>query len=168
MLGHALLEACLVAALVLGFGPILRQPTVTVVVGGAGGLALLWFGQGMLRASRTAALSLTNAGNSATSRGNVLTGVLLSAANPYWSLWWATIGLSYLTLAIAAGPAGVASFYVGHILADLLWFSFVAMAVATGRSVMRDSVYRWLIGACGVFLLGLGAYFLFSTVKELF
>ncbi|MBM4040571.1 MAG: hypothetical protein FJ290_18860, partial [Planctomycetes bacterium] len=28
----------------------------------------------------------------------ILAGILISLANPYWSLWWATIGLKYIAL----------------------------------------------------------------------
>ena len=46
-------------------------------------------------------------------------GILLSISNPYWTIWWGTIGLSLLVRAQKTGTAGVASFFSGHILGIL-------------------------------------------------
>jgi len=62
------------------------------------------------------------------------------------------------------GIAGIASFFTGHILADLGWYALVSFIVATGRKVMNDRVYRWLLGLCGLALLVLGVYFIVSGV----
>src|SRR3972149_5217323 len=48
----------------------------------------------------------------------VADGIIASISNPYWSLWWATIGLGYLALSSGQGLTGVAFFFAGHILAD--------------------------------------------------
>lgn len=97
-------------------------------------------------------------------KGPVLTGILTSLSNPYWSIWWATTGLFYAAWALEHGWAGLTSFYVGHILSDLTWYSLVAAAVVSGRRICPPAVYRWLIVVCGVALVGLGFWFLRSGV----
>lgn len=91
-------------------------------------------------------------------------GILISLANPYWILWWLTIGLGYLTLALKSGSVGVISFFSGHILSDLAWYSLVAAAICGGRRFLNDLVFRILIFACAVFLLALGAYFIYMGI----
>jgi threonine/homoserine/homoserine lactone efflux protein len=91
----------------------------------------------------------------------VLGGILFSISNPYWILWWATIGLGYITLSLQKGLLGITSFFSGHILADLVWYSLISAAVAGGRKFLSDRVYSGIIVACGIFLLGLGVYFLY-------
>lgn len=93
-------------------------------------------------------------------------GILISLANPYWSLWWLTIGLGYLSLALKSGSAGIVTFFSGHILADLGWYSLVAAAICGGRRVLNDSVFRVLILGCGVFLLALGVYFIYLGIRS--
>jgi threonine/homoserine/homoserine lactone efflux protein len=78
---------------------------------------------------------------------------------PYWVLWWATVGLSYLTLAAPYGASGAAAFYIGHIGADYVWYGVVAAAVAGGRRLLSERGYRRLLAACGVCLVALGMYF---------
>jgi threonine/homoserine/homoserine lactone efflux protein len=91
--------------------------------------------------------------------GPVARGAAVSLANPYWVIWWATIGLKLASDSIAIGPAGVGAFFLGHELADFAWYFAVALAVASGRRFLSDRVYRAMIGVCATFLLYLGVRF---------
>jgi threonine/homoserine/homoserine lactone efflux protein len=91
-------------------------------------------------------------------------GVAASVTNPFWVVWWATIGTAYVVTALDQGTAGVASFYSAHFITDLGWLSLIAFALATGRRIISGRAYRGVLTACGVFLLGLGAWFLWSAV----
>ncbi|MHB1476229.1 MAG: LysE family transporter, partial [Coriobacteriia bacterium] len=91
--------------------------------------------------------------------GSVLQGMVVSLSTPYWSLWWATIGVKLAIDGLALGPVGVAAFFIGHQLADVSWYGFVIAATARGRSLLTPAVYRAIIGACALFLLYLGARF---------
>jgi threonine/homoserine/homoserine lactone efflux protein len=90
----------------------------------------------------------------------VLAGALVSLSNPYWSLWWATVGVSYITFSLQKGFFGLASFFSGHLLSDFAWYSLVAAVVAGGRRFLRPGVYKGMMIVCGLFLIGLGVYFL--------
>jgi threonine/homoserine/homoserine lactone efflux protein len=94
-------------------------------------------------------------------------GVLVSAANPYWIIWWATVGMAYIDKALVHGAAGVGSFFTAHILSDFAWLSLVAFALVTGRKVMSTPVYRGILMVCGAFLVGLGGWFIYSGVSFL-
>jgi threonine/homoserine/homoserine lactone efflux protein len=85
----------------------------------------------------------------------------VSLSNPYWSLWWATVGLGYITLSMKSGTAGLTAFYTGHILADLFWYCLVAGAVVAGRKVLSPRLYRGILVACGIFLVWLGGMFVY-------
>jgi len=94
-------------------------------------------------------------------------GVLVSAANPYWIIWWATVGMAYIDKALVHGAAGVGSFFTAHILSDFAWLSLVAFALVTGRKLMSTPVYRGILMVCGAFLVGLGGWFIYSGVSFL-
>jgi len=155
VLGHGLLELCLVLILVAGLGDFLRQPAVMRTLATAGGVLLVAFGILMVRGSRTASYQTA----ATTSTGSlVATGAVVSASNPYWSIWWATVGLSYLALSLPYGMIGVLLFFVGHISADLVWYTAVSFSVSRGRQVCSSSAYRAVVACCGIFLAAFGIY----------
>jgi threonine/homoserine/homoserine lactone efflux protein len=137
---------------------------VAGLIGLLGGAFLLWMGLDIARSAWWGAvsLSLTSAERSGTQVGPVVAGVLVSISNPYWVLWWATVGVSYVALALRQGPLALGSFYVGHILADLSWYSLVAFVITAGRSLLSQPVYRGLLVVCGLFLIALSVYFIYS------
>jgi threonine/homoserine/homoserine lactone efflux protein len=165
VLGHGIIEFALFISLVLGLGTILKHDIVFGIVGVGGAIVLIWMGIGMVREIKTATLKLEL--NEGERSRPVLAGLLTSVSNPYFIIWWATIGLSYIALSQRHGVAGLTSFYTGHILSDLVWFFAVAWAVTMGKRIMNDHVYRWVIGLCGGFLCILGLYFGSSGLKAL-
>lgn len=165
VLGHAVLELTVVVALVLGLGTLVREPLFLGVVGLVGGAVLLWMAWGMLRGLPSLTLALEAGGGPA--GGPVVGGVVTSVTNPYFTLWWATVGLSYITLTAGTGWVGPTVFYTGHILSDLVWYSLVSAILHFGRKFLSDRAYRGLVGACALLLVGFGALFVRSGVRAL-
>lgn len=168
IVGHAILELALLIALVLGLNRFFENDTFASVVGVIGGTVLIVMGVAIVgQGRRKESLTLSPSPVSFRNRRMVFAGILVSMSNPYWFIWWATIGLTYLLWSLELGAPGVASFFSGHILADLAWYAFVAFLVAGGRKAMNVPAYSWLLIACGVGLVGLGGYFLASGVRFL-
>jgi threonine/homoserine/homoserine lactone efflux protein len=94
-------------------------------------------------------------------------GVIASAANPYWSIWWATIGLSFIALAQPLGVWGVTAFFAGHISSDYAWYGLVSALVAAGRNRLPDGFYKALVGVCAAALGVFGLLFIAHAVREL-
>ncbi len=164
ILGHASAELAIVLALTAGLSRLLKRRSVAGFIGLVGGAFLLWMGLDIARNAwqGTVSLSLANAKGSEVQMSPVAAGVLVSVSNPYWVLWWATVGMSYVALALRQGPLGLGSFYTGHILADLGWYSLVAFVIAAGQSLLSQSVYRGILLVCSLFLIALSIYFIYS------
>ncbi len=163
VLGHAVLEILLLVLLVLGFADLINNPALLGIVGIAGGSVLLCISFDMLKDIRQIRLDLS-IGKSARG-GPIIAGILTSLANPYWIIWWATIGLGYVIISMKLGFIGVAVFFAGHILADLLWYSAVSLLVSRGRKHISDRIYRGIIGTCAVMLVFFGIYFGVSGMR---
>jgi threonine/homoserine/homoserine lactone efflux protein len=165
VLGHAIVELLLLVALVWGLSEFLEQNLVAGIVGVVGGLFLLGMAFALLRQARRAVSPLEVSPQSVRSgRWLLATGAVLSVANPLWILWWATVGTTWVlwSLSLAAGAIGVVVFYLGHILSDLGWYSMVSLVVSRGKRLMSLRVYRGLLLACGVALIGMGIYFIIT------
>jgi threonine/homoserine/homoserine lactone efflux protein len=157
--GHLLVEGVLAIALVLGIAPlVLSQRTGIAVVGGT---ALVGFGLLTLWSARSA--SLAPAGGDERI-GPFVAGVLTSIANPYFWLWWATLGGALLASALARGPGDAALFFAGHGTADLVWLLLIGAAVARGSAFLTDRAYRLLLGACGIALVAIGAVYAITAL----
>ena len=165
IVGHAVLELILVIALIMGLAPLLTMKPAFIVIALAGSVVLLWMGVEMLRSLPTIVLSTSEKGPK--HRNLVFSGLLMSLANPYWSIWWATIGLGYILHSMQAGAMGVVAFFSGHILGDLFWYAAVSTAVWKGRKLLSNRSYRVLIGSCAVFLIIFACLFAWSGVQRL-
>jgi len=165
MAGHAILELGLIAILVTGLRVFLEHELVEPVVGLVGGIILLGIGLTTLATVRRR-IVIPTAGEAGrdTGRTSVLTGIVGSISNPYWLIWWVTIGTTYLLWSLSLGVWGVATFFTGHILADIVWYCTVAFVIASGRKWFNDRVYRGLLAFCGLALLAVGGYFLVSAI----
>jgi threonine/homoserine/homoserine lactone efflux protein len=162
--GHSLLELALVIALLSGLAPFLVRDDVFIFISLGGGAVLLWMGTTMLRSLPQLSLVTTAGGEK--SRNLLLTGIVLSAANPYWLIWWASIGLGYIMYSMKFGLLGVAAFFFGHILADLAWYCLISFGIAKGRRFFSDKLYRRMIGTCAVFLLLFSCWFLYGGIDK--
>lgn len=168
--GHAVLELLLVVLLLLGLNQLFASPLFTAVIGIIGGIVLILMALDMIRSSIKKKVSLeksmeAESGAEHKLRGFILPGALISIANPYWTIWWATIGMTYLANASQHGPAAAGSFFVGHIAADFGWYALVSFVVARGRKFLNDSLYRSLIIGFSLVLIYFGSSFLIDSIK---
>ncbi len=175
VLGHAILEAALVCLLLFGLMEWIHGDAAIVAIALLGSAMLLRMAAGMAREVRTLHLDMEagtpsggrNDGKGAAGLRPVIDGIVTSASNPYWSLWWATIGLGYLLLSRGQGWRGVLAFCSGHILSDAAWYFFVGAAISTGRGWFTDRVYRVVVGACAAFLVFFALSFGYLGVSRL-
>jgi threonine/homoserine/homoserine lactone efflux protein len=154
VLGHGLVEVVICALLFLGFS--VATDTVFRIVSIAGGGALVVFGMMTLNSSKGATFDVggSNAGNA------VAAGALTSISNPYFLIWWLTIGNAMVMDGLAIGVAAAVLFVIGHWIADLAWYTLVSASSSRGRRVMSDRTYKRMLVGCGVFLVGFGMYYL--------
>jgi threonine/homoserine/homoserine lactone efflux protein len=173
--GHSLLELFTVFGIALGLGAFLKKRAVTGTISIAGGLILIWMGWGMLPGISLALGAGKSAGGQEGSMHLlelILTGAAVSVTNPYWVVWWATIGvtafatLSHRSSKPSENLPAIGAFYFGHIMGDIIWYLLVGAVVATGRSFISPMVYKIVVQVCGGFLILLGASFIFLVVTR--
>jgi len=154
MLGHALVEVAVCALIVLGFS--VATDTVFRIVSIAGGGALVVFGMMTLNSSKGATFDVGGCG----AGGAVATGALTSVSNPYFLIWWLTIGNAMVMDGLAIGVVAAVLFVTGHWIADLAWYTLVSVSSSRGGRVMSDRTYKRMLVGCGVFLICFGMYYL--------
>ncbi len=165
ILGHSMLELLMVLALLLGLAPFLKSDAVFAAIALVGAVILFAMAAGMFRSLPDLRIDWDE--HQKRSGPLLSAGIILSLSNPYWTIWWATIGLGYLLSCRTLGIAGVSAFFLGHIAGDFTWYSAVSALVSKGRHFLSDRVYRGLIGVCASFLICFACYFIYAGVSRL-
>jgi len=169
ILGHGILELALMIAIVEGAASYLKHASVTNTVSLFGGGVLFWMGLGMIIQSRHINLPINSSAKEekglAYGFHPIVQGILVSVSNPYWLIWWMTIGLGYMLVAMRYGTIGIVGFFVGHIMADLIWYSLVSYGVSRGRRFFTIRLYRGIVRFCGFFLILFAFWFLFLGIR---
>ncbi len=156
--GHAVIETPLIVAIFLGFGTVLSNDLVFAAIGIFGGLLLLYMGISMLRATEASITASSENG-----RGSLVTGFLMTAANPYFFLWWATIGAAMVAGAVAFGLVMLPLFAAVHLACDFGWSGFVSFAVFRSKGLWSAKSHRYLFMGAGVIMVFFAIYFLASA-----
>ncbi len=95
------------------------------------------------------------------------TGVILTGANPYFLVWWATVGLAMVTQAITFGVLALALFATVHWLCDLIWLEMLSLAAFQGSALFGQRAQRIVFLICAVILLAFGAKFIWDAAGSL-
>ncbi|MDA3900527.1 MAG: LysE family transporter [Spirochaetes bacterium] len=164
--GHAVLELALLFALIFGLAPLFKIDLFFIIIAFSGGAIMIFMAMGMFRSLPT----LTVHGSEVESpvKGSLLIkGILMSLANPYWTIWWATIGIGLIVLSQKLGSAGIALFFLGHIAGDLIWYAAISIAISRGKRLFTDKIYRGIIALCGIYLTGFAFFMVFSGFQKL-
>jgi threonine/homoserine/homoserine lactone efflux protein len=160
--GHGIVEFPLMALIVIGLAPALRHETVSAAIGLAGGVVLLWMAVGLLRSLRG---SEDRADERAASP--LMAGVLRSAGNPYFIVWWATVGATLVFRAWEFGVWQLAVFAVVHWSLDLIWYFILSAASFRGTRLLGTRFLQGVSLVAGLVLLFFGVRFVVDAVGKL-
>ena len=160
--GHIIAEFLVVLLIAAGipFLPAGSAPLIAWI----GGLALIVFGIMTLITAKDASISPTP--QSSGSHSAVIAGLVTSVSNPYFWIWWFSVGSALLLSSLASGLAGLIAFIIGHWLSDLSWFTLVSVSVHKSRVLIKDRQYRFILIGCGSLLIAFGCWFIVSTIVQ--
>ena len=165
---HAVQELIMVVALVFGASRLLVNDHLIGGVSFAGAAVLAWMGIAAIRYSRSA--SLQGAMERPASKfilNPILAGITTTAGNPMWWVWWPTVGFAYMAMVKDIGLLAIVPFYFGHVFADFLVYSGISTVVTAGGRWLRDRHFRFVIAACGAFLIGFACFFAAFGVRKI-
>jgi len=161
-IGHGIIEFPLMVAVFFGVGSLFNSPTVRAAIGIAGGIFILWMGMSMLRNMRQEAIELDQ-----DTRSPVMAGILFSLGNPYFLIWWVTVGAALILRSVEFGIVGFVAFAVGHWLCDLLWDWFLSALSYKGGQFFGNRFQRAVFAVSGVMLLFFGGRLMIDAVSGL-
>jgi len=167
-LGHMLVELPL--AVLIGLGLLnLMGSGVQHILEIVGGLALVGFGmlqlRGVLRSENGSQDVSAEDFMLPVSGSALITGVTLTGLNPYFILWWLSIGSALIYEALNLGLVeGLAIMYLAHVWIDYAWLGLIAYLSGCGRRVLGRRVYRYMLMGFSIALMVFGVLWVASAI----
>ena len=160
--GHALVEFPFIALLTTGvMVATITSPLTKTILAFVGGVFMLWFGYMTIRDSIRSGGEQPKQELQEITKSPLLVGIGLSGLNPFFLIWWATIGTVLIFEAISIwGWLGVPILFAAHIWLDFVWLGFVAQATYVGG---RGGLYNKLLLLLGIVLIVFGVDFLYTA-----
>lgn len=154
-MGHILSEIGIVMLILIGLSVFLLD--YSALIGFIGGTALVIFGILTIRNSRHLNLAATGV---VKEMNPYYAGFFTSVLNPYFWIWWFTVGSALFLTAIEGGFLPALLFIAGHWCADLSWLTLISAGIHKGKVFLPDRAYHAILICCGIFLILFGSYFI--------
>lgn len=150
--GHAAVEIPIIIGLFL-FGTLAFIDGIKMYISIAGGFVFLYMAYNETRSK----------GEPAPSKGFV-TGIAMSSLNPYFIIWWLTIGFSLIIESATFGLIGLLLFIIAHEACDFAWLGGVSMATFYSSKTFGPKIEKTLSAVSVTMLAVFGVYFIVSGI----
>ena len=186
--GHGIVEFPLMVAVFFGVGYLLELSYVKAAIALVGGAFLLFMGIGMFRnipgdgdiermdrdgvAERMGDVlgdtDLLEDSAIVDTRSPVIAGIVLSLGNPYFLIWWATVGAALVLRAVSFGLVGFVTFAMLHWSCDFVWSYLLSALSFKGGRVFGDRFQKAVFMVCGGALVFFSGKLMVDGVRTLF
>jgi threonine/homoserine/homoserine lactone efflux protein len=156
---HGIIKFPLMFPIYFGFAQLLASSLTQKIIGLIGGFIMIYMGFRTIKTERK-----TSEEYEEFRHGSISAGILTTGANPYFLLWWVTIGAVLIMNAAIFGFMGFLFFATIHWLCDLCWNTFVSITVFKSRHFWTKKVHNVIFGFCFLVLVGFGAWFIISSL----
>lgn len=159
-IGHTIVELPLVILLGIGVFSLEIFPEFRVVISIIGAITLFGFAIMQIKAVFGKKETSYN-----TKQNPVITGILLSALNPFFIIWWVTIGFKLISDAMLIWAfSGILVVFVLHIWMDFAWLGATAFLASKSTKILSNRNYKILITGLSLMLIYFGITFVIDIL----
>jgi threonine/homoserine/homoserine lactone efflux protein len=162
-IAHTIVEFSLIMLLTFGLLAVKNEMFIRNSIGLLGGIVLIIFGLYQI----IGALRITQQDKApvVSSHRLFIIGIVFTALNPYFIIWWLTVGSTLILLALElAALTGVIFMFLCHVWMDYVWLISVSYFAKKGINAVGSKWYRLLIGLFGVILVYFGVLFIGDAI----
>ena len=155
-IGHTIVELPLVILLGIGVFSLELFPEFRTVISILGAITLFVFAAIQIKTIFRNKESTTNL-----KQGPLVSGILLSALNPFFIIWWLTIGFKLISDAMLIWAfSGILVLFVLHIWMDFAWLGAISYLVSKSAKILSNKNYKIIMICLSVMLVYFGITFL--------
>ena len=159
--GHGIVEFPLIILITFGAGEIFKYKAARILIGLVGGAMLLFMAYGIYKNAKS---SDEKSGKIIADRP-ILAGIILSAGNPYFLVWWATVGLALAGQAKGLGIWAFAAFAIVHWLCDLIWYQLLSWTSFKGTTLLKGRGQIIVLIVCAIAMGFFGIKFIADAAR---
>ena len=161
-IGHSLVELPLVILLGIGILSLEIFPEFKTIISILGAITLFVFAFIQIKST----LRKNEKSETKLKQGPIITGVLLSALNPFFIIWWLTIGLKLISDAMAIWAfVGILIVFVLHVWMDFVWLGSTAFLISKSKKIISNTNYKIIMLALSAILIYFGITFLTDVIN---
>ena len=156
-IGHTIVELPLVILLGIGVFSLEIFPEFRTIISILGAITLFVFATLQIKtALRKEKTKISNP-----KQGPLVAGILLSALNPFFIIWWLAIGFKLISDAMILWSfVGILIMFVLHIWMDFVWLGAVSFFASKSSGILSNRNYKVLMLGISGMLVYFGITFL--------
>jgi len=161
-IGHSLVEFPLVILLGIGILSMEIFPEFRAIISILGAITLFVFAFLQIKT----VLKKNKKIQTKPKQGPIITGILLSGLNPFFIIWWLTIGLKLISDAMAIWAfVGILIVFVLHVWMDFVWLGATAFLISKSKKIISNTNYKIIMLALSAILIYFGITFLIDVIN---
>ncbi|MDH5569408.1 MAG: LysE family translocator [Nitrosopumilus sp.] len=160
-IGHSIVEFPLIGLLGVGVFSLEIFPEFRTLISILGAITLFAFAIIQIKT----VFSRKEISKARPKQGPLITGILLSALNPFFIIWWITIGFKLISDAMLIWAfAGIIILFVLHVWMDFAWLGIVSFLASKSSMILSNKNYKILMVCLSSILVYFGIVFLADTM----
>ena len=155
-IGHTIVELPLVIILGIGVFSLELFPEFRTIISIFGAITLFVFAAMQIKTIFRNKETTTNL-----KQGPFVSGILLSALNPFFIIWWLTIGFKLISDAMLIWAfSGILILFILHIWMDFAWLGAISYLASKSSKILSNKNYKIIMIGLSVMLVYFGITFL--------
>jgi threonine/homoserine/homoserine lactone efflux protein len=160
-IGHSIVELPLVILLGIGVFSLEIFPEFKTIISIFGALTLFGFAALQIKTIVGKKKNILKKPK----QGPIITGIVFSALNPFFIIWWITIGFKLISDAMMIWAfVGVLIVFLSHIWMDFAWLGLTAFLASKSKKIISNRNYKIIIFGLSLTLIYFGITFLIDII----
>ncbi len=161
-IGHTIVEFPLVILLGIGVFSLEIFPEFRMIISVVGAITLFVFALVQIKTVLQNNKNIT----STPKHGSLVTGIILSALNPFFIIWWLTIGFKLISDAMWIWAfSGIVIVFFLHIWMDFAWLGGISFLASKSSKILSNRNYKFIMIGLSLLLVYFGITFLVDIVN---
>ena len=161
-MGHTIVEFPLVILLGIGVFSLEIFPEFRMIISIVGAITLFVFAIIQIKTVLQNNKNIT----STPKHGPLVTGIVLSALNPFFIIWWLTIGFKLISDAMLIWAfSGIVIVFFLHIWMDFAWLGGISFLASKSSKILSNRNYKFIMIGLSLLLVYFGITFLVDIVN---